>query len=142
MGLDQFAKAVRGEMTIIGEGYDSYEKYEFEYSLSDWRKHPNLQGWMQNLWESRGKKPDNERCEYVGCVKMTDGQFNGVEVELSLADLDLLEADIIHADLPRTSGFFFGENSDERYKEQDLEFVQDARVAIADGYTVIYDSSW
>ena len=45
-------------------------------------------------------------------------------------------------DLPRTSGFFFGENSDEHYKEQDLEFVQDARVAIADGYTIIYDSSW
>ena len=126
MGLDQFAKAVRGEMTIIGEGYDSYEKYESEYSISDWRKHPNLQGWMQNLWEGRGN----------------EGQFNGVEIKLSLADLDLLEADIKDGDLPRTSGFFFGENSDEHYKEQDLEFVQQARLAIADGYTVIYDSSW
>ena len=126
MGLNQFAKAVRGEMTIIGEDDDSYEKYESEYSISDWLKHPNLQGWMQNLWESRGN----------------EGQFNNLEVKLSLADLDLLEADIIHADLPRTSGFFFGENSDERHKEQDLEFVRDARVAIADGYTVLYYSSW
>ena len=53
-----------------------------------------------------------------------------------------MKADIKGGDLPRTSGFFFGENSDEHYKEQDLEFVQDARVAIADGYTIIYDSSW
>ena len=126
MGLNQFAKAVRGEMTIIGEDDDSYEKYESEYSISDWLKHPNLQGWMQNLWESRGN----------------EGQFNNLEVELGLAELHWLEADIKDGDLPRTTGFFFGENSDERHKEQDLEFVRDARVAIADGYTVLYYSSW
>ena len=126
MDLDQFAKAVRGEMTIMGLGYGSYEEYASEYYISYWRNHPTLHGWMETRWDRQGN----------------EGQFNGVEIELGLEELNLLEEDIKEGRLPQPSGFFFGENANEQYKEQDLEFVQDARIAIAEGYTIIYDSSW
>jgi hypothetical protein len=40
MGLDQFAYCID----------NNGEKEELAY----WRKHPNLQGWMENLWQSKG----------------------------------------------------------------------------------------
>ena len=45
--------------------------------------------------------------------------------------------------LPHTEGFFFGNNppDDESLKE-DLQFIQKARDAIAEGDAVYYDSWW
>lgn len=94
--------------------------------LAYWRKHPNLQGWMEELWRNRGN----------------DGEFNCVDVELSLEDLDELERDLDSDALPETEGFFFGQNSDHYYVEQDREFIVAARNAIRDGYTVTYTSWW
>ena len=43
-------------------------------------------------------------------------------------------------------GFFWGHQFQEEaakdYKEKDLEFVQFAREALADGETVVYECSW
>ena len=90
-----------------------------------WRKHPDLHGWMQKLYEEKGGE---------------DESFNGVPVVLTLADLDRLEDDILGGNLPKTTGFFFGESGGMSLK--DLEFVLDARKAIQEGDTVFYDSSW
>ena len=138
MGLDQYASARKGEPTTIEEPYTvtledgtTEERIEYSkewsdsYDLCDWRKHPNLQGFMENLYIEKGG----------------EDEFNCVEVELDLADIDALEASIKGEELPETGGFFFGGDSSEYYKEQDLEFCNDARKALADGYTVIY-SSW
>ena len=139
MGLDQWAKARKGDPVVTTETH-SYEDFdgnihseEFtsetwadEKRLCDWRKHPNLQGWMENLWHEKGN----------------EGEFNCVEVELTLEDLDWLERDIKDVELPETGGFFFGQNSDEYYRDQDLQFIKDAREAINDGYTVVYSSWW
>lgn len=94
--------------------------------LAYWRKHPNLHGWMHRLWESRGN----------------DGDFNGDELELTAEDLDALELAVIHSQLPATSGFFFGNPSDEHYREQDLEFIKNARAELFMGLKVFYNSSW
>ena len=117
MGLDQYAYCRTKEE---GEGVSSRE-------LAYWRKHPNLQGWMEQLYRNRG-----------GNAEM----FNGVELELTWADLEALEADILENNLPATSGFFFGSNSDEYYRHEDLAFVKQAKAELFTGLKVFYNSSW
>jgi hypothetical protein len=123
MGLDQFA------YSIDSEG----NKTEIAY----WRKHPNLQGWMENLWENKGRPNTNNESNSMGL-----SEFNCVPVELSYEDLDSLEKDIQNSRMPQTAGFFFGDDSDNYYKEKDLEFIQSARSALDNGSKVYYDSWW
>jgi hypothetical protein len=94
--------------------------------IAYWRKHPNLHGWMRRLWESKGN----------------EGGFNGDELELTYEDLERLELDVIAGTLPSTSGFFFGNDADEHYREQDLEFIKNARAELFMGLKVFYNSSW
>jgi hypothetical protein len=68
--------------------------------------------------------------------------FNGIELELFWEDLEQLEEDIKNGRLPSTTGFFFGDNSDDYYRLQDLEFVRQARAEIFTGLKVFYNSSW
>ena len=123
MGLDQYANARKGEPTTDDEGYTYYED---SMELAYWRKHPNLQGWMESLWR----------------VKGNDGEFNCEEIQLTLDDLDNLERSLDNEALPETVGFFFGADADDHYAEQDREFIREARAAIKQGYTVIYSSWW
>ena len=118
MGLDQYA-AIRLDTKNEDGIYDSEE-------LACWRKHPHLQGFMENLYIEKGGTEE----------------FNCVDVELDLSDIDTLEADIKGDLLPVTGGFFFGNDSSEYYKEQDLEFCTNARKALADGQRVSYSSWW
>jgi len=139
MGLDQYAYARKGEPKIEtseieytdAEGNTQKEThkeviFEDQMELAYWRKHPNLQGWMEQLWRDKGN----------------EGEFNCVDVELTDADLDRLEADIKSNNLPETGGFFFGSNSDDSYKEGDLGFVHDAREHLSMGYKIVYTSWW
>jgi hypothetical protein len=80
---------------------------------------------MQKLYEEKGGE---------------DKSFNGDPVVLTLKDLDRLEEDILRKNLPKTTGFFFGESVEISLK--DLEFVLEARKVIQEGDTVFYDSSW
>jgi len=57
-------------------------------------------------------------------------------------DVVKLEEDIKNNKLPETTGFFFGNNSDEYYKAQDLEFVYEAKSRLFLGQKVFYNSSW
>jgi hypothetical protein len=123
MGLDQYATARKGEAQTDDEGYTYYEDSK---ELAYWRKHPSLQGWMEDLWIEKGNS----------------GEFNCVDVELTLGDLDSMEEALDENALPETVGFFFGENSEEHYAEQDREFIVNARAAIKQGYTVVYSSWW
>lgn len=119
MGLDMYAYAAA---KANQEWVDNNHR-----EIAYWRKHPNLHGWMEELYRARG-----------GTVEM----FNGVELELTWEDLDALEEDVKNERLPSTSGFFFGDNSDEYYRAQDLEFVRKARAEIFTGLKVFYNSSW
>ena len=135
MGLDQYANARKGEPTTDEDGY---KKWEDSKELAYWRKHPNLQGFMEDLWETKGRPNANKSSD----ENPFGSEFNCVDLELTLEDIDSLEASVKGEHLPETGGFFFGEDSDEWYKESDLEFVEQAKQAIDDGYTVIYSSWW
>lgn len=91
-----------------------------------WRKHPDLHGWMEQLYRAKGG---------------IEAAFNGDKLVLTLADLDALETAVRGQSLPYTVGFFFGESEPE-FAEDDLEFIAKARDAIRDGLTVYYDSWW
>ena len=123
MGLDQYAHAID----------NNGEKEELAY----WRKHPNLQGFMENLWHEKGCPNKPEEPNSMG---MSD--FNCVPVDLTYEDLDRLEKAVNSKELPQTIGFFFGDDSDDDYKQEDLEFIQKAREALDAGLTVEYSSWW
>jgi len=141
MGLDMYAYTAsrHGQYDDWWSGADlNPESNEFEnpklskpVEIGYWRKHPNLHGWMEQLWQ---KKTD-------GIIR-ENSEFNGVELELTREDLDQLERDIAEGFLPETNGFFFGEASDEYYKERDLEFIKQARMNLFLGLRVFYNSSW
>jgi hypothetical protein len=141
MGLDMYAYVA----AKAGQQDEFYQGAEWDNDLKEhrnpnvnrprqiayWRKHPNLHGWMAELWLRR---EGNELRE--------SDNFNGIEMELTADDLDDLEAVIKARELPSTSGFFFGTDADEHYYKDDLKFIQEARAEMFLGLKVFYNSSW
>ncbi len=137
MGLDMHAYRMKftpsKEVDFSEEIFGRDDRGELDYEnpivvakeIAYWRKHPDLHGWMENLYREKGGR---------------EKSFNGDLVVLTLADLDRLEEDILRKNLPKTTGFFFGESGEISLK--DLEFILEARKAIQEGDTVFYDSSW
>ncbi len=121
MGLDMYAYTTREKPASQVDFEDASEE-----RLHRWRKHPNLHGWMEQLYYLKGG---------------TDETFNCVHLELTAQDLDYLEDAIKTNRLPETTGFFFGA-TDGSEREDDLEFVAKARAAIAQGLYVYYTSWW
>ena len=127
MGLDQTAYQVKSD-------YDSDTKTETttKTEIHYWRKHNRLQGWMEELWRSKGGS----------------GEFNLVDVHIDEDDLDRLETAILNKELPKTGGFFFGGDSYEDYegeygyKDSDVEFIRKAREALAGGWKIEYSCWW
>jgi hypothetical protein len=140
MGLDQYAYRVESNPQNTDFGYEpiTVDGEQSWTELAYWRKHPNLQGWAEALWRHKLLHNPNH-----GIADTEDWQaFNCQPLRLTLEDLDDLEKCVNNALLPSTTGFFFGDNGDEYYKAQDLEFIKKARQAIAEGYEVYYDSWW
>ena len=146
MGLDMYAYVAQ----TAGQQNDYYEGAEFDEELKEyvnpatskpreiayWRKHPNLHGWMEQLWIRKNRPGFDES------TADHDPTFNGVEMELTHEDLDELERAVTHKQLPATSGFFFGNDADEHYYESDLSFIKNARAELFFGLKVFYNSSW
>lgn len=138
MGLDMYAYKTKAKFTkdtdFTGEIYGKTEDGGIDYEnqvvatedLAYWRKHPNLHGWMEELYRKKGG---------------TEKSFNGDTVVLTEEDLDELKITVLTGKLPSTQGFFFGESREE-INFADLEFIEKAKEAIKEGYTVYYDSSW
>jgi hypothetical protein len=105
--------------------------------IAYWRKHPNLHGWMQRLWVRK-----TNEAGAVDDGPDRAGEFNGVELELTWDDLEQLEQDIRDKNLPDTTGFFFGNDADDHYREHDLKFVREAKAEAFLGLKVFYNSSW
>lgn len=124
MGLDMYVWRVKAADVIDDFHFAKDDRDELFY----WRKHHDLHGWMENLYRKKGGTAES---------------FNCVPVRLTLEDLDQLQEDILNELLPETRGFFFGNNPpDDETIENDLKFIQAARVAIAKGDAVYYDSWW
>lgn len=148
MGLDMYAYVA----SRAGQQNDFYEGAEWDKDKGEsvnpnvtkpreiayWRKHPNLHGWMEQLWIRKV----NEAGGVIAEDSEWGSSFNGIELELTREDLDRLEQDINNGMLPATRGFFFGDPSDDYYKQQDLEFIKNARAELFCGLKVFYNSSW
>jgi len=134
MGLDMYAyvAAKAGEMNAYYDSHDLAESSPLlpkplkPREIAYWRKHPNLHGWMHRLWESKGNS----------------GDFNGNELELTWEDIEQLELDVRSKNLPGTTGFFFGNDADDHYREDDLKFIREAKAELFCGLKVFYNSSW
>ena len=123
MGLDMYAYKTKA---TINEATD-FSTQNLDYTeIAYWRKHPNLHGWMENLYYDMGGKADS---------------FNCVNVKLDIDDLENLKEAIENDELPQTAGFFFGQ-TDGSERNEDVEFVNKAIEAINEGYSVYYNSWW
>jgi hypothetical protein len=135
MGLDMYAyvaaRAGQSEDYWQQNLDGNLESVSKPREIAYWRKHPNLHGWMNNLWLEKNINSLHD-----------DVMFNGIELELTWDDLNQLELDIKEGKLPSTSGFFFGDDSDDYYRAQDLQFVADAKAEVFLGLKVFYNSSW
>ena len=122
MGLDMMAYVVDPDAKQVDSKDTPSE------NIAEWRKHPNLHGWMEQLWrEKTGNKDDDFNCQ---------------EVELTEKDLDDLFEAVVLNRLPKTQGFFYGSDADSYYKGTDKAFISDALKAIAKGKKVFYNSWW
>lgn len=144
MGLDMYAYAA----ARAGQYNDFWDSGEYDketkefisktvskpHEIAYWCKHPNLHGWFYNLWVSKGR-PMREG---------DDEAFNGVELELTWEDIDQLEHDLNVGTVKdvNATGFFWGDPSDEYYREDDLAFIKEARAQLFLGLRVFYNSSW
>ena len=143
MGLDQYAyvAAQNGEWDKYWADNDTSLSKPRE--IAYWRKHPNLQGWMERLWYNKINVPiyEGNRFEQNNYPYHS---FNGVELELTWEDLNALEQDIRNGKMSKldTKGFFFGNPSDDYYRQQDLQFIADAKAELILGLKVFYNSSW
>jgi len=127
MGLDQFAFKTKAKFDSQVDFQTQLQDVETE-ELHYWRKHPNLHGWMEQLYRKKGG---------------TGEQFNCDPVQLTQEDIDDLANSILDGSLPSTSGFFFGQSiGDQEEESDDLQFCRNASEAIKEGYTVYYDSWW
>lgn len=120
MGLDMYAYQTRAQVADHG-----FPIPEDAVEIHYWRKHPNLHGWMEQLYRAKGG---------------TD-TFNVTGVRLTEDDINALAEAVQNDRLPDTIGFFFGVSQPED-KELDLQFIEAARQALRDGYTVFYTSWW
>ena len=134
MGLDMYAWSITDPNRTFpetdpvfheptsGEDVPGLNRQEFFY----WRKHPNLHGWFKQLYVAKGGE---------------DPHFNCNKVEITLEDLDALEA--VLTKLPGTSGFFFGTSTPEDDKRTS-DFIILAREFLINNPTsrLYYDSWW
>lgn len=101
------------------------EKKEIAY----WRKHNRLHGWFTNKWHELGN----------------DHELNVTDFYLDDEILNELEEAVKNNKLPETEGFFFGDDSYkedkeelEKQKQEDLQFIAEARRILDEGGQVVY----
>lgn len=143
--LSDFAKTVLKSMSsaeeaakfdigkFVEENPTIHLPYECGEELCYWRKHPDLHGWMRDLFYKKGGESENG--------------FNGDCVFLTKEDVLNLKSDIENQKLPETAGFFFGASykaeEDRAYRDaDDMKCIRDMLNALEDGDLIYYSSSW
>ena len=113
-------------------GLDMFLHKRKSDEIGYWRKHNRLHGFFEEMWRER--HPDAQ------------DDFNCVDMILTKSDLDKVESAIKNRLLPKTSGFFFGQDSydyyDSEMQKKDLDIIKEAKQAIKDGYDVVYSCWW
>lgn len=114
MGLDMYAYSTP---TKPSKEVD-FEDDDAGFEIVSWRKHQHLHDWMEMLYRQKGGVAED---------------FNCVNVQLNLDDLDALTDALINGWLP---------HRDQVRSKQDLTFIRLARGAIGDGEFIYYSSWW
>lgn len=121
MGLDQY---------LVAQKKDPDSSEILSEQLCYWRKHANLQGYMQSLAVEKGIVENVE-------------QFNQVLLNLEMKDLDKVREAIKSRSLPLTSGFFFGASyGDQSELEEDLIAFDEAESYLRMGWSIFYHCWW
>lgn len=122
MGLDQYLLAVK-------ENLNGSEDNEIE-KVWTWRKHSDLQGYMEKLAIKKE-------------IVKTKEEFNCIDLELTKEDIKDIKNAITEDDLPRTTGFFFGQSyRDSSESEEDLIAFDNALSLQQIGFKIIYSCWW
>jgi hypothetical protein len=121
MGLDMYAFTTSQDIPHADFKHPP-DSVQFFY----WRKHPDLHGWMEQIYFKRGGQHKD---------------FNLSPVRLDLVHLQALEQALRDEELPEATGFFFGESGPEE-RERDFEFLNLAREAHKAGKRIFYTSWW
>ena len=124
MGLDQFAFKVKSrnlesQKQDVDFNVDDIEKEELCY----WRKHYDLDNWMEQRYRNKGGEDDMFNCCWMKLSKL----------DLTELEVCLLKGEIKYRDWP--------EELDEQLKS-DFKFVDEAKKAIDNGYEVLYTNWW
>jgi hypothetical protein len=123
MGLDMYLTGETFVSNLLSKrGAKKGELYELGY----WRKHPNLHGFIVRTF---GEGEDNCQQIYL-CAEAIEEIITAIE----------------HDQLPRTTGFFFGE-SDGSEKPEDLQIFREALAWLhvegsEECRSVFYQASW
>ncbi len=126
MGLDMYVSKI-SERFLMGQDVDFAPPSGSAHTvIFKWRKHPDLHGWMRQLYQMKGGR---------------DPEFNCNTVRLDSSDIDRLEKEVCNCTLPFTSGPFFGQ-SEPSDQADDLSFVALARAELAAGHALFYWSWW
>lgn len=129
MGLDMYAFAVPSDKAVDDFHIQPESRSEeFFY----WRKNNAMHGWMEQLYKNKKlaakQEPEVFNCEYL---------------RLTTEDLLQLKQDIEADRLTPTAGFFFGAlQYDNEDRLNDLRFINQAMLQIAEGDCVYYFSWW
>lgn len=119
MGLDMYVKSTR----VPPPAPVDFEEQESDQEVFYWRKHPNLHGWMEQLYLQKGGSKE----------------FNVTPVQLEEADIERLAREL--KALPHTEGFFFGRSQPED-DDQTEAFIALARGLLKEGNYLYYTSWW
>jgi hypothetical protein len=149
MGLDQYAGTMRTKTYEYKtpEGEKKIDEYQMAGPF-EWRKHARLQEFMNKLYMERNNIEHKWESDDLQSGEVVWNPISWNQIELSEEDIDRLEKAIKnhYSGYFCDGGFFWGheiqESQAEYYKEKDLEFVEFAKEALADGETVIYECSW
>jgi hypothetical protein len=125
LGLDAYFRKVHKDAvkTTIDFKVDS-EKYKV-HEVHYFRKNSALQGWMHELYRSKGG---------------TDPKFNCCNVLVTIDDLLVLNKQLKARKVLPTTGFFFGEMDEDKYEQ-----LKQAVVSMIDDYQedyVYYYYAW
>lgn len=148
MGLDQFAYKVKFDKKgdnleksiyhLVSDGCYSLEQVEGVLDIEEiqyWRKNRFIHNWIEeNVYFPKAKEVSDK-------IK----EFDTVYVKLNESDLEQLKQDILSDKIKdyNMQGFFFGsQDYNEKMKEEDLKFVENALKAIKEGDEIYYYSWW
>jgi hypothetical protein len=116
-------------------GLDMYlykRKSDQSNEIAYWRKHNRLHGLFEKMWRKKFPNSKND--------------FNCIDFHLDMEDLNKVESAIKNRLLPKTSGFFFGEDSYDYYdiemQMSDLGAITEAIHAKSNNYEIVYTCWW